>query len=48
MRDGNNRADDNEPLFVDCFANDNYFTAALNKNSIAGVDQDNDEKNNDN
>ena len=45
---GRDPADGNEPLFVDCFANDNYFSAKLHEGGTAGVAQDNDEQVNDN
>ena len=40
MRDGRDLSDGDEPLFVDHFANENYFSAALHEGGIAEVAQD--------
>ena len=44
MSDGRYLADGDEPLFVDRFADENGFSAALYEGGVAGVLQDNNEQ----
>ena len=48
MHDAQDLADDDEPLFVERFSNDNDFAAALHESGIVGVVQDDDDKEDDN
>ena len=48
MRDGWDLANDNEPLYFDCFENEDYFSATLHEVGITEVAQDDDYKQNDN
>ena len=44
VRDGQDIVNGDEPLFIYQFANKNYFTATFHEGGIAGVAQDEDEK----
>ena len=48
MRDIQDLADSNEPLFVDRCFNENYFTANLHEGGITGVARDKDDQDDDN
>ena len=48
MCDGRDISDGNEPLFIEHFTNENYFSASLHQGGIAGVSQDRDKQDDDN
>ena len=48
MLDRKDLSNDDELLLIDCFANENGFSATLHEGDITGLAQDNDDQDNDN